>query len=431
MVAPDTDESKASTLPDPELNPLLNPLLAAHMGRWAEVYFTSPPERRGEAVAELLRELEKNSTSESVSATTISATTEDQTFHKRAHEPRADEPSEVLLERSIAASEEAALVCVSCGQRNSALQKFCGMCGSALTNSWDAYPQVGEAEPVGTSGWSESKSPLEGGQRGREAEQEWRDEDESRDSAFVVEAHSEGHSQPEQPERNSPDFTILSGYQSDYQSDYESESAPHSYRIYAGVVLAILLALLVYMAWRGNAAFWGGRSAPSALPEAVPTPQPEAPAAAAAPQQHEAKVNVAPTAAAASPAPQTSRTTTAPSRRHETTRARPTARMLPVNAPSPTAAADPIGAEELATAERYLNGGAGTARDTRQAATWLWKAVAKQNLTATLLLSDLYLRGDGVPKSCDQARLLLDAAARKGATAAAERLRNLPAFGCQ
>jgi hypothetical protein len=40
------------------------------------------------------------------------------------------------------------------------------------------------------------------------------------------------------------------------------------------------------------------------------------------------------------------------------------------------------------------------------------------------------MRGDGVSKSCDQARLLLDAAARKGARAAAERLRNLPAFGC-
>jgi hypothetical protein len=424
MVAPDSDKSKASTLPDPELNPLLNPLLAAHMGRWAEVYFTSPPERRGEAVAELLRELEKNSTSESVSATTTTATAaKDESFLKRA-----DKPSEVPLARSIAASEEAALACVSCGQRNSALQKFCGMCGSPLTNSWEAYPQVGEAQPMGSSVWSESESRLESGQHEPEPEQEWRDEGEARDSAFVVEKHS----QQSQPEQDSPDFAIFS----DYQSDNQSESAPHSYRIYAGVVLAILLALLVYMAWRGNAAFWGGRSAPSALPEAVPTQQSEAPATAAAPQQHEPKmnepkVNVAPTDAVASLAPPTSHATTTPPRKQETHQARPTARMLPVNAPSTATAADPIGSEELATAERYLNGGPGTARDSREAATWLWKAVAKQNLTATLLLSDLYLRGDGVPKSCDQGRLLLDAAARKGATAAAERLRNLPAFGCQ
>jgi TPR repeat protein len=47
------------------------------------------------------------------------------------------------------------------------------------------------------------------------------------------------------------------------------------------------------------------------------------------------------------------------------------------------------------------------------------------------MLSDLYLHGEGVPKNCDQARVLLDAAARKGEAAAAERLRNLPSYGCQ
>lgn len=46
----------------PELNPLLNPLLADNMGRWAEVYFTAPPERREEAVLELLHELEGRNT---------------------------------------------------------------------------------------------------------------------------------------------------------------------------------------------------------------------------------------------------------------------------------------------------------------------------------------------------------------------------------
>src|ERR1700689_5489571 len=52
------DKPDVNTLPDPELNPLLKPLLAAHMGRWAEVYFTTPPEQRGHAISELLRELE-------------------------------------------------------------------------------------------------------------------------------------------------------------------------------------------------------------------------------------------------------------------------------------------------------------------------------------------------------------------------------------
>jgi TPR repeat protein len=48
-----------------------------------------------------------------------------------------------------------------------------------------------------------------------------------------------------------------------------------------------------------------------------------------------------------------------------------------------------------------------------------------------MALSDLYLRGDGVPKSCDQARYLLEAAARRGGKAAAERLSNLQISGCE
>ena len=82
-------------------------------------------------------------------------------------------------------------------------------------------------------------------------------------------------------------------------------------------------------------------------------------------------------------------------------------------------------------AQRYLNGTNGQERNGAEAARWLWKAVAKENADATLLLSDLYLKGDGVGKNCDQARVLLDAAARRGMKDAGERLRHLQAFGCE
>ena len=64
-MAQPTNETKAGAgiLPDTELNPLVNPLLAAHMGRWAEVYFTSPPEKRAQAVSDLVRELSNDSSS--------------------------------------------------------------------------------------------------------------------------------------------------------------------------------------------------------------------------------------------------------------------------------------------------------------------------------------------------------------------------------
>ena len=102
---------------------------------------------------------------------------------------------------------------------------------------------------------------------------------------------------------------------------------------------------------------------------------------------------------------------------------------------APALTAPPVstaaGAQELAVAEGYLNGTNGQQRNSAAAAQWLWKAVEKRNTEATLLLSDLYLKGDGVSKNCDQAHVLLDAAASRGVRDAAVRLRNLRAFGCE
>lgn len=87
------------------------------------------------------------------------------------------------------------------------------------------------------------------------------------------------------------------------------------------------------------------------------------------------------------------------------------------------------GSQELLLAQHYLEGTTGS-RDATEAAKWLWKAVGKQNPRALMMLSDLYLRGDGVPRSCDQARLLLVAATKKGAPEAAEKLHRLELNGC-
>jgi TPR repeat protein len=69
-------------------------------------------------------------------------------------------------------------------------------------------------------------------------------------------------------------------------------------------------------------------------------------------------------------------------------------------------------------------------KDSGEAAKWLWRSFGKKNGAAALLLSDLYVRGEGVPQSCDQARVLLGAAARNGTPDAAEKLRTLPERGC-
>jgi TPR repeat protein len=98
---------------------------------------------------------------------------------------------------------------------------------------------------------------------------------------------------------------------------------------------------------------------------------------------------------------------------------------------APTSALAGGGGDELAVAQGYLNGTNGQGRNSAEAAKWLWRAIAKHNANATFLLSDLYLKGDGVSKNCDQARVLLDTAALKGIRGAGERLRHLQAFGCQ
>jgi hypothetical protein len=389
-----TDKFDAETLPDPELNPLLNPLLAAHMGRWAEVYFTNPPEKRGQAVSELLRELENTSLSEPAS---IRVSSDD----RRKMETKAREAPEPSFAEPVCA-------CNACAHDNPVGQKFCGMCGSPLQLSPEVpLLQVAETVPIAEASWSEPELSLGGDSVDYSVETSAGSAaGGSRDARHAVWPLSE---------TDLPHFAV------------ESESVPYRYRLYVGVVMAILLAVLVYMGWRGRVALSGDGSQPAsarAMPAAPPVP-------AASAQQPNAAENALPTKSTpASPL----RSQTQPelsSRKDETANARPAPWIVPVATNSSAIAAEQSGVEELATAERYMTGNRGMARDSGEAAQWLWKAVGKGNLAATMALSDLYLRGDGVPKSCDQARVLLDAAARKGGTAAAGRLRNLQAFGCE
>jgi hypothetical protein len=87
------------------------------------------------------------------------------------------------------------------------------------------------------------------------------------------------------------------------------------------------------------------------------------------------------------------------------------------------------GAEDLAMAQRYLNarqGPGGSAAASR----FLWAAVQKGNVEAEITLADLYARGDGVQKSCEQSRVLLRAAARNGNIEASQKLAQMIRGGC-
>jgi hypothetical protein len=99
-------------------------------------------------------------------------------------------------------------------------------------------------------------------------------------------------------------------------------------------------------------------------------------------------------------------------------------------APKPKAAADELsvptrktvsGQEEMAKAN--------DASDAAAAAAWLWKATAKGNPEAPVRLADMYVKGDGVPRSCEQAFVLLRAAADNGNAQARARLAQISNSG--
>jgi len=69
-------------------------------------------------------------------------------------------------------------------------------------------------------------------------------------------------------------------------------------------------------------------------------------------------------------------------------------------------------------------------RDIQMAVALLWTGVRKGYVPADVTLADLYARGDGVQRSCEQARVLLKAAIQKGSPEGRRRLAQLRQQGC-
>jgi hypothetical protein len=60
----------------------------------------------------------------------------------------------------------------------------------------------------------------------------------------------------------------------------------------------------------------------------------------------------------------------------------------------------------------------------------LWSAIGNGDIGAEVILADLYVRGDGVVRNCEQARVLLTAAAKSGNTEASRKLHELRKNRC-
>jgi len=361
-----------------ELNPLTNPVLEQNLGRWAKVYFNNPPAKREQAVSNLLEEIKRES-----GAGAPAAAPPDRPYF--ATDPRFQRAA-----------------CSACQHQNPPGHKFCSRCGQALSAARPrstenlGAPRITEAFPSG------SDNDLE-----------WLS-----DQAFS------GLGDPVAPRKR-------------------------GWKYLAGAAV-IVVAGFVYVQWVPgpltrvvSPANTRPMSAPATSfpPETSLPAESEGPARTITPEsavpESVAPASVAPksiTSESTEPEAQ-NRPATAEVRRRTvvppgTQQAAQKSPLLDATTSHQTVADLESSAPDLRLAERYLGGTMGV-RDPSEAAKLLWKAVRKQNTAAAVLLSNLYLRGDGVPRSCDQARLLLVAAAKRGSPLAAQQLRNLESQGCR
>jgi hypothetical protein len=439
---PEKASGPAADLPNPELNPMLNPVLGRHLGRWAQVYFTTPPEKRDEAIFDLLHELQAEERANGI--------------REEVEEPVAatQEPATDL--------QDAALVCSRCHHRHARVQNFCGMCGAPLQASspqdqvaakaaaaagteqpnldglltpsilFDPHHMAERREPSRSMIYADAQEP-------NPADSPVLEEVPVRRQAPVREEPTRPLSIVPRVEQEHPvDIDWLRERNLSGGDEEESGLGRRFLVILGGmaVVAGIVYAGLQYksaLRLVQNAAQHVAQSSPATSSIAPP------PSAELSSSQHPGASATQPPAEKAASENRNARTPSRASEPAPTPVPKPNREPASLQmagkteVPSPAQAsgsdatpqaATAAGAQELALAENYLSGKSGT-RNSAVAAQLLWKAVSKENATAALLLSDLYAAGDGVPKSCDQARLLVDAALRKSIPGAAERLRNL------
>ncbi len=164
-------------------------------------------------------------------------------------------------------------------------------------------------------------------------------------------------------------------------------------------------------------------SAPATQPAAMPDQQPSKSADTSAQSAPANDTSTTPPASVPPPAVATqkpaaeARATPAPdttAAKHELATEPPLVTVKPKSKPDP-------GQQELANAL--------AASDPAATAAWLWKATSRGNPVAPIRLADMYLKGKGVPRSCEQALVLLRSEAAKDNAPARNRLAALYANG--
>jgi hypothetical protein len=192
------------------------------------------------------------------------------------------------------------------------------------------------------------------------------------------------------------------------------------------ICLTLLAGSVVFHREVGHALIWLGQQiAGEEARETSQIPQPAAPAATPTAPGPADSAN-APSAASSSPQPAaTGESKTAePPATSDHLVAHP-----PANAEPPDSSSGD-GQDEYQRAMQILKA-PGRRAELSEAVRLLWISVQKNNVSAEITLAELYHKGRGVPKSCDQTRILLSAAARRGSPDAKRRLREFEHERCR
>jgi hypothetical protein len=373
------EESKRSSsapLCNARLNPLLNPLLAKQLGRWAHIYYTAPVEKRAAAVEQLVLQLEAESAK-------IEGTGNPAVVGSASAEPVEPDalPSSVLLRKETLDSPAEVHPLIELEP----IMEPAPPTGPAYLNTAD----VGQSSPG-----SDIESTLFAPETERPVEPDYP----SFRELSAVSAAAIDHSGIPHPA---------------FSSAYSSMR-----RLLVAASLVLVVGAAVWIATRRTANHIA--HTPTSAQATVPAGNSHAPRSSAM------LPHTPPAAAPESQSPEASKPVIqAESAKKSPPSGRP---ILPTPIlTTPILAAkitsvetNPAGESpdaELSAGLRYLQGD-GVERDSEEAARHLWKAVGKKNESALVLLAGLYAKGDGVAKDCDQARILILAASRQATTPA-------------
>lgn len=195
------------------------------------------------------------------------------------------------------------------------------------------------------------------------------------------------------------------------------------------IFLALLVGTYVYHREVGHALIWLGQQiagnepqetsaiAPPVVSPSPPPPQDSVASASAPPASISPQQEVAP--AENKPAPPSPVTSDAPP-----------AEAHPAPEVATARSSSGSGQDEYQRAMQILKTPSRKA-ELPEAVNLLWLAVRKNHIGAEITLAELFHQGRGVAKSCDQTRILLSAAARKGSPDAKKRLQDFQREICR